>query len=74
MPALLSMKKQSLENDILYMAVRYYFQMNGILLILYITYRNLSRLWNLPTASINMIMPQVESNGQKHPENWCSTD
>lgn len=29
MPALLSMKKQSLENDILYMAVRYYFQMNG---------------------------------------------
>ena len=74
MPALLSMKKQSLENDILYMAVRYYFQMNGILLILYITYINLSRLWNLPTASINMIMPQVESNGQKHPENWCSTD
>lgn len=29
MPALLSVKKQSLENDILYMAVCYYFQMNG---------------------------------------------
>jgi hypothetical protein len=33
MPALLTVKKQSLENDILHMAVCYYFQMNGILLI-----------------------------------------
>ena len=67
------MKKQSLENDILYMAVCYYFLMNGILLIWYITYKYLSRLWNLPTACINMIMLQVESNVQKH-QNWCSTD
>lgn len=74
MPALLNVKKQSLENDILYMAVCYYFQMNGILLIWYITYRNWSRLWNLPTASISMIMLQLESNSQKHLENWCSPD
>lgn len=73
MPALLSVEKQSLGNDTLYMAVCYYFQMNGILLLGYITYRNLSRLWNLPTASIDMILLQVESNGQKHP-GWCSTD
>lgn len=33
MPALLSENKQSLENGILYMAVCYYFLMNGILLI-----------------------------------------
>lgn len=73
MPALLSVEKQSLGNDTLYMAVCYYFQMNGVLLLGYITYRNLSRLWNLLTASIDMIMLQVESNGQKHP-GWCSTD
>lgn len=72
MPALLSVEKQSLGNDTLYMAVCYYFQMNGILLLGYITYRNLSRLWNLLTASIVMIMLQVGSNGQKHP-GWCST-
>lgn len=74
MHALLNVKKQSLENDILYMAVCYYFQMNGILLILYITYASLSRFWNLPTSSLNMIMLQVESKVQKHQENWCSTD
>lgn len=73
MPALLSVEKQSLGNDTLYMAVCYYFHMNGILLIGYITYRNLSRLWNLPTAHIDMIMLQVDSDGQKH-QGWCSTD
>lgn len=67
MPALLSVEKQSVGNDSLHMAVCYYFQMNGVLLLGYITYRNLSRLWNLLTASVDMIMLQVEPNGQKHP-------
>lgn len=39
-------KKQSLANDILHMAVCYYSQMNGILLIWYVTYTSLGRLGN----------------------------
>lgn len=47
--------------------------MNGVLLICYVTYRNLGRLWSLLAATTNMIMLQVESNGQKH-QDWCATD
>lgn len=72
MPALLSVEKRSLGNDTLYMAVCYYFQMNGILLIGYLTYRNLKRLWNLPTASGD----RFATGRSKWPESpgWCSAD
>lgn len=58
---------------IIYRAGCYCFQMNCVLLIWYITHKNLSRLWNLPRVDINMIKLQVDPNDQKQ-QNWCSTD
>lgn len=66
MPALLTVKKQSLENDILQYGCVLLFSDERYIAHLNVTYTSLSRLWDLLTASRNRTMLQVESNGQEH--------